>query len=399
MRPIADVINHVIEVADVDGVIRRIDVNDVVERIDVDRVVQRIDIDRVMARIDLDKQLERVDFDSILRRVDTNFIIARSSTGVFTIFMDNLRTQVMMTDLYLRIVTRCRIWREQHRQRCYLPPAPGSRRQRDDKVLYPKGRTNKAIAVQGRYCGVVSKTVAIFVDVLTITLMFAMLFRLIEWCLILFLGESRDEAHSKTKDLQSEGNILVMVLYFTFWFQYFFLSVALAGRTFGMAVIGLKVCNCNQASNSYSTASAKQAFVRTCLLPITLTFFPPIGIIGLLRRDGRMLHDLVANTGIVYLWNAQLAKLRQRALRQDTGGLLYSDEDAPDELDEIFENEMLDATDDPNATDTTQGQEALLRYSSHQVQHAESSSFVRDYNTIPRETVEQSTRSGCFHVF
>lgn len=361
MRPIADAVNHVMEVVDVDGVVRRIDVNNVVERIDVDRVVQRIDINRVLAKIDWNKQLERVDFDTIFRRVDTSFIVARSSTGVFTIFMDTLRTQVTMIDLYLRIVTRCLVWREQHRQRCYLPPTPGPHRQRDDTQLYPKGKTNKAIAVQGRYCGIVSKTIAILIDVFSITLIFAMMFRLIEWCLILFLGQSHDEAQNKTKDFKSNRNIGVMLMYCGLWFLYFFLSIALTGRTLGMLTVGLKVCNCNRTSNPHSTVSIKQAFLRTCLLPVTLTLCPPLGIIGLVRRDGRMLHDLAADTGMIYLWNAKLAKLRHRALRQEAGGALYSDEDAPDELDAMIEKDTLGTTVDIEESRNMQEQDSLLR--------------------------------------
>lgn len=361
MRPIADVVNHVIEVVDVDGVVRRIDVNNVVERIDVDRVVQRIDINRVLAKIDWNKQLDRIDFDVILRRVDTSFIVARSSTGVFTSFMDTLRTQVTMIDLYLRIVTRCRVWSERHRQRCYLPPTPGLHRQRDDKQLYPKGKTNKAIAVQGRYCGIVSKTIAILIDVFAITLIFAVMFRLIEWCFILFLGQSRDEAQNKTEDFKSNRNIGVMMIYCSLWFLYFSLSVALTGRTLGMLIVGLKVCNCNRTSNPHSTVSVKQAFLRTCLLPVTLTLCPPLGIIGLVRRDGRMLHDLAADTGMIYLWNAKLAKLRHRALRQEAGGALYGDEDAPDELDEMIENDTRDTTVDVEESRRRSEHDALIR--------------------------------------
>lgn len=367
MRPIADVVNHVIEVVDVDGVVRRIDVNNVVERIDVDRVAQRIDINKVLAKIDWNKQLDRIDFDVVFRRMDTSFIVARSSTGVFTIFMDTLRTQVTMIDLYLRIVTRCLVWREQHRQRCYLPPAPGLHRQRDDRQLYPKGKTNKAIAVQGRYCGFVSKTIALLIDVFTITLIFAMMFRLIEWCLILFLRQSRDEAQNKTEEFKSNRNLGVMVIYCGLWFLYFFLSVALTGRTLGMLIVGLKVCNCNRVSNPHSTVSIKQAFLRTCLLPITLTLCPPLGIIGLVRRDGRMLHDLAADTGMIYLWNAKLAKLRHRVLRQEAEEGFYGDEDAPDELDEMIEKDTLDSHVDIEESRNRAEQDVLLR---HQTSHA-----------------------------
>lgn len=400
MHPIAGVVNHVIEVVDVDGVIRRIDVNDVVERIDVDKMVQRIDMNKVLLHIDWDKQLERINFDAILTRIDTSAIIAKSSTGVFTTFLDTLRLQVTMIDLYLRIVTRCRIWSEQHRQRCYLPPAPGRHRQRDDRHPYPKGRTNKAVAVQGRYCGFVSKAIAILIDVFTVILLFALLFRLIEWCLILFLRKSHDEAEMKTKDFQREGGDWMVALYCLFWFSYFFLSVGLAGQTFGMAIVGLKVCDCNRSS-PYATVSVKQAFVRTCLLPVTLTLCPPLGAIGLFRRDGRMLHDLVADTGIIYLWDAKLAKLRHRALRQEQG-TVTSDEDLNDELDILLAKED-DSTEGYNNDDeeTPLGQEVLLRRN-ESLANVGNNNSPRDsfYSTFPMENQHERVRRtrGCCNV-
>ena len=354
MHPIAGVVNHVLEVVDVDGIVRKIDVNDIVERIDIDKMVQRINMNKVLSRIDWNRQLERIDFDAVLRRVDTSSIVARSSTGMFTTVLDTLRTQVTMIDLHLRIITRCRVWREQHRQRIYLPPAPGHHRQRDDRRLYPRGRINKAVAVQGRYCGFVSKTIAMLIDVFSIILLFAMLFRLIEWCLVLFLRNSHDEAEIKTKDFQREGNFWMLVVYSFFWFFYFFLSVALTGQTIGMAVVGLKVCDCKHMS-PYSTVSIPQAFIRTCLLPVTLTLFPPLGVIGLVRRDGRMLHDLVAHTGMIYLWDAELAKVRHQALLEEQGSILSDDgDDALDELDALLEIDRNDGNEDNDRIDAGQ---------------------------------------------
>jgi uncharacterized RDD family membrane protein YckC len=401
MNPIAGVVNHVIEVVDVDGVVRKIDVNDVVERIDVDKMVQRINIDNILSRINWNKQLERIDFDAVLRRVDTSSIVARSSTGMFTTFLDTLRTQVTMIDLYLRIVGRCRIWREQHRRRCYLPPAPGHHRQRDDRRLYPKGRSNKAVAVQGRYCGFVSKTISILMDVFSVTLLFALLFRLIEWFLILFLRQSHDEAENKTKDFQREGNMWMVVAYCCLWFAYFFLSVALAGQTFGMAVVGLKVCDCRRSS-PYSTVSATQALIRTCLLPVTLTLFPPLGIIGFVRRDGRMLHDLVANTGMIYLWDAELAKVRHQALRGEQGSAV-SDDDAFDELDELLGSEVVEVEgyqqDDDNGS--FQDQEVTWRRNRRPNDRSsgESSSLLRNsYSMFPSENNTERDRPGGCHM-
>jgi hypothetical protein len=50
-----------------------------------------------------------------------------------------------------------------------------------------------------------------------------------------------------------------------------------------------------------------------------------------------MLHDLAANTGMIYLWNAKLTKLRNDAMKHDHGGSAFKDDDTSDALDDILE--------------------------------------------------------------
>lgn len=344
-NPIAGVVHKFMEVADVDGVVRQVDVNAVVQRVEWNDVVQRIDWNQVLSTIDWNQQLARIDFDQVLERVDTNSILVRSSAGMFTNFLDTLRTQLVLMDLYLWILARCRM----RGRRLFLPPSPGSRRQRHDRKVYPKGRSNKAVAVQGRYCGFVSKAMAILIDIVAITILFALLFRVIEWLMTVFTKTSFDEASQKTKQFQQDQeNGLMVVLYCIYWFLYFFLCEAIAGQTLGMMAVGLKVCNCAR-TDPYSSVSLKQAFIRTCLLPITVTLLPPLGLIGLFRRDGRMLHDLVAHSGIIYLWDAELAKLRHKALRDvDRTDSMVSegDEDISDALDDMMGEEIEEDDDE-----------------------------------------------------
>ena len=210
MHPIAGVVNQFVEVVDVDGVVRLVDVNDVVQRIDINQLLSRVDLNEFLTKVDwnqhLDKidwnqHLDKIDFDAIVKRVDMKSITARSSMGVFTTFLDSVRTQVVMIDLYLMMITRCKFWKKHLRQNCYLPPKPGRHRQRDDREVYPRGRTNKAVAVQGRYCGFVRKTIAILVDVVTVTLLFSLTFAMIQWFLVVFMRETKDEASNATKEL------------------------------------------------------------------------------------------------------------------------------------------------------------------------------------------------------
>mmetsp|Transcript_38999 Transcript_38999/g.94391 ORF Transcript_38999/g.94391 Transcript_38999/m.94391 type:complete len:487 (-) Transcript_38999:333-1793(-) len=353
----AQTIKKVIEVTDVDGVVRRIDINDVVSRIDVQNVIERIDVNRVVERVDVNAAVQRIDvdaavqqieinklldkvdwnktvmdkidFDTILKKVDTSSIVLRSSTGAVDLFLDALRMHVVLLDLYLWVLTRGKIFTKKTRQMCYLPPRPGTGlRQREDRQLYPKGRSNKAVAVQGRYVGFVTKLLIMMIDMLTISILFAMLWRLVEWCLMLFLGQGQDEAHKRSQTYQSNVACVLVMYWVVYWFGYFFLCTWLTGQTLGMVAMGCKVVNCIEDDGRSKSSrnlrryhrhtfivSSYQSFIRTLILPVTLTICPPLLVMGLWRRDGRMLHDWFAGTGIIYSWDAKLAKMREKAQR------------------------------------------------------------------------------------
>jgi hypothetical protein len=111
-----------------------------------------------------------------------------------------------------------------------------------------------------------------------------------------------------------------------------------------------------------------------------------------------MLHDLVANTGIIYLWDAKLAKMRNRALHQGQGSA-YSDDDAPDELDELLENDDDHSND--NTAGSYQGQEIFLRRDGYQnggssMENPSSDSY---YSANPTENSRHhEIRTGCCNI-
>ena len=109
--------------------------------------------------------------------------------------------------------------------------------------------------------------------------------------------------------------ILMIILYCSTSFLYFFLTVLLTSQTFGMAIVGIKVVD---ATSSRNEISVRRVFTRTVLLPVTIIILPsPLLIFGMFRRDGRMLHDLVAGTGDIFLWNAHIANLQNERMTQD----------------------------------------------------------------------------------
>jgi uncharacterized RDD family membrane protein YckC len=307
-------VSPIVECVDVDGVLRRIDVDDVVNRINLDQVIDRIDINRLLDRITWDRHLERIDLDAVLSRMDVEklvlrsnvgAIVAQSTTGIITQLLDAIRCHVVVVDLFFLRFSRTWLWRS---HASMLPQKPAGDYE-ENHTLVPEIRVDKAIAVQGRYTGFFAKAIAIFIDVAFVTVSFGMLLVLFEVSLLISEGRLRYPRSFSDVEVDRDNRLAVLA-YILYWFNYFFLLVILTGQTLGMAIVGIKLVT----SHDGMDVTAWPAIVRTLLLPVTLTLCPLLGIIGACRRDGRMLHDLIAGTGTVYKWNARLTKLRERVM-------------------------------------------------------------------------------------
>lgn len=100
-------------------------------------------------------------------------------------------------------------------------------------------------------------------------------------------------------------NIVVTVIYLAWEFLYFAYSWAASGKTFGMALLGVRVISADGAA-----ASIRQALIRTLAFPLSFLLLG-LGFLGIvLQRDRRALHDLIAGTAVVYAWDARAARLR-----------------------------------------------------------------------------------------
>jgi len=91
---------------------------------------------------------------------------------------------------------------------------------------------------------------------------------------------------------------------FSVWeFLYFWVGVAISGRTLGMSVVGIKV-----VTDEGRPISPGRAAVRVLVLPISIATL--VGVFGIvLDRKQRALHDLVASTAVVYDWGDRPAEL------------------------------------------------------------------------------------------
>ena len=86
-------------------------------------------------------------------------------------------------------------------------------------------------------------------------------------------------------------------------FLYFWVGVAISGRTLGMGILGIKIVTAEGRP-----ISPGRAAIRALALPVSIATV--VGLLGIvLDRKQRALHDLVARTAVVYDWGDRPAEL------------------------------------------------------------------------------------------
>jgi len=150
--------------------------------------------------------------------------------------------------------------------------------------------------LQGHYAGIVSRLLAFLVDLVLISLGFTLFGHVLDYVVSAVRGQSFELA-----DHRAVADLALAV-----WaFAYAVFPLARSGRTAGMALLGLKAVR-----RDGSDLDGWHAFVRVLVFPLSFA----IGCLGfvmiLVTRERRALHDVIANTTVVYAWDAYAAKLR-----------------------------------------------------------------------------------------
>lgn len=269
---------RVVEAIDPDTVLEHIDVNALLDRVDIDRLLDRIDIERLLSRVDVDQLLARADIEALVRRSGVPEIVAESTGRFAGSALDTARRQVVVVDLLTAHVVdalfRRRRYGWAHAPALLRPTVP---------PLDRRGRLD----LSGRYAGWVSRLVASIADVWIAVTSGTLLLAGAD-----FLGRKAFGGGAEV-DVTSPVWISVFVLA---GFGYLFLSLEVAGRTPGDALVGLRV-----VAWDGGRLGARAAFGRTVLLPLTtLTIIGPLGAV--IHRDRRALHDRLTRSAVVYDW-------------------------------------------------------------------------------------------------
>jgi uncharacterized RDD family membrane protein YckC len=171
------------------------------------------------------------------------------------------------------------------------------------------------LALQGHYAGAATRLAAYAIDAVTVSVLYAAGVAVVEYLVTNVLGVSFDVADRP----------VVATAAFAVWsFLYFAVPLAASGRTFGSAILGLQVVRSDGRDLDPSHAA-----VRVLAFPLSFLLFG-VGFLPILvRGDRHALHDLIADTAVVYAWDARAARLRFLARAPGDVALEPTDPSAP----------------------------------------------------------------------
>jgi len=149
--------------------------------------------------------------------------------------------------------------------------------------------------LQGNYAGSVSRFAAYAIDAAVSSGLFALGLAGVSYVVTVVTGQSVN---------WNRGNIAVAAIFVVWQFFYFGYSWAAGGKTFGMAVLGIRVVRADGL-----VVDPWRGVVRALVFPLSFLLFG-LGFAGILvQREHRALHDLIAGTAVVYSWDARSARL------------------------------------------------------------------------------------------
>lgn len=159
------------------------------------------------------------------------------------------------------------------------------------------------VTYQAHYAGSVSRFAAYVIDVAVSSGVFTLVLAAVSYGVHIVTGHDVS---------WNRSNAVVGGVFVAWLFAYFAYSWAVSGRTFGMAVLGIRVVRADGTD-----LRPTRAIVRTLAFPLSFLLCG-LGFAGIVvQREHRALHDLIAGTAVVYGWDARAARLRLLARRAE----------------------------------------------------------------------------------
>lgn len=164
---------------------------------------------------------------------------------------------------------------------------------------------DRALAHQGRYAGPVSRLLAFLADSAFVSILFGSALAL--------LSAAIDVATPWKLDL-SKDNWIVALSYFAWWGIYLGNGWLLRSKSPGMALLGLRIVR-----GDGSELDQRHALIRLVAFPLGFLTLGA-GFVGIIiGRRRTALYDRIADTAVIYQWDAESARIRELAReRQET---------------------------------------------------------------------------------
>lgn len=155
--------------------------------------------------------------------------------------------------------------------------------------------TTNRVDVSGHYAGAVTRLLAYAADAAIAGFLFFLGMALVDYALQSIVGvETTSDSLNPYRVAAAAGWI------FVYWWG----SIAIAGKTLGKALLGLRVLG-----REGDVLSGWRSALRAVALPISFLLFGA-GFLGIvLNKERRALHDLIAGSVVVYDWGDRAAEL------------------------------------------------------------------------------------------
>ena len=149
--------------------------------------------------------------------------------------------------------------------------------------------------VSGNYAGAITRLLAHWVDLSVAGFLFVTGGAAFDYVLRTVAG-----VETATDDPGMWHAVAAGIWLFVYWWA----SVAIAGKTVGKALLGLRV-----VSREGAVLSSTRAAVRAISLPFSYALLG-LGFLGIIvGRERRALHDITAGSAVVYDWGPRTAEL------------------------------------------------------------------------------------------
>jgi uncharacterized RDD family membrane protein YckC len=172
-----------------------------------------------------------------------------------------------------------------------------------DTVAEVRPSPETTVGRQGHYAGPVSRLIAFVLDVG------------VAWALItLAVAAVSFTSQLFTRNGLSLSHPLAFGLVYGSWaLLYFSYQWAVSGQTVGMATVGIRVVGTHGEPIGWG-----RAVLRTVTFPLAVVTLGLGFAIILVQRERRSIYDLIADTAVVYSWDAHGARLRRLARNYPT---------------------------------------------------------------------------------